>query len=43
MRSAGLPIETLIAYYGLVQQGDETIKARKVILTEQREQLVAKN
>lgn len=42
MRSAGLPIETLIEYYGLVQQGDETNEARKEILIAQREQLVAK-
>jgi DNA-binding transcriptional MerR regulator len=36
MRSAGLPIETLIEYVGLVQQGDDTIEARKEILKEQR-------
>jgi DNA-binding transcriptional MerR regulator len=42
MRSAGLPIDALIEYYGLVQQGDQTIEARKEILTEHREQLVAK-
>jgi MerR family transcriptional regulator, aldehyde-responsive regulator len=42
MRSAGLPIEVLIEYVGLVQQGDMTIKARKEILKEQREQLAAK-
>jgi DNA-binding transcriptional MerR regulator len=42
MRSAGLPIETLIEYIGLVQQGDKTIEARKEILEEQRKQLVAK-
>ena len=42
MRSAGLPIEVLIEYYGLVQQGDQTIEARKAILINQREQLVAK-
>jgi len=42
MRSAGLPIEVLIAYYGLVQQGDQTIEARKGILKEQRAQLAAK-
>ena len=42
MRSAGLPIEVLIKYYGLVQQGDQTIEARKEILKEQRKQLVAK-
>ena len=42
MRSAGLPIDALIEYYGLVQQGDQTIEARKEILNEHREQLVAK-
>jgi DNA-binding transcriptional MerR regulator len=42
MRGAGLPIETLIEYYGLVQQGDQTIEARKAILKKQREQLVVK-
>jgi DNA-binding transcriptional MerR regulator len=42
MRSAGLPIEVLIEYVGLVQQGDLTIEARKEILKEQREQLAAR-
>jgi MerR family transcriptional regulator, aldehyde-responsive regulator len=42
MRSAGLPIEVLIEYVGLVQQGDQTIEARKEILKEQREQLAAR-
>jgi DNA-binding transcriptional MerR regulator len=42
MRSAGLPIEVLIEYVGLVRQGDQTIEARKEILKEQREQLVIK-
>ena len=42
MRSVGLPIEVLIEYYGLVQQGDETIEARKEILIEQRAQLVTR-
>jgi MerR family transcriptional regulator, aldehyde-responsive regulator len=42
MRSAGLPIEVLIAYVGLVQQGDQTIEARKEILKEQRKKLVDK-
>ncbi|MHB8807203.1 MAG: MerR family transcriptional regulator [Anaerolineaceae bacterium] len=42
MRSAGLPIETLIEYMELVQQGDQTIEARKIILKEQRERLVAR-
>jgi DNA-binding transcriptional MerR regulator len=42
MRNAGLPIEVLVEYVGLVQQGDKTIEARKEILKEQREQLVSK-
>src|SRR5215204_1044311 len=42
MRSAGLPIDVLIEYVGLVQQGDKTIEARKEILKEQRELLVAR-
>ena len=42
MRSAGLPIEVLIKYVGLVQQGDATIEARKEILKEQRAQLMAR-
>ncbi len=42
MRSAGIPIETLIEYVGLVQQGDQTIETRKEILKEQREQLAAR-
>jgi DNA-binding transcriptional MerR regulator len=42
MRSAGLPIEVLIEYMGLVQQGDRTIEARKEILKEQRELLAAR-
>ena len=29
MRSAGLPIDVLIEYVSLVQQGDGTIEARK--------------
>ena len=40
MRSAGLPIEVLIKYMGLVQQGDKTNEARKNILKEQRELLL---
>jgi DNA-binding transcriptional MerR regulator len=42
MRSAGLPIEALIEYVRLVQQGDQTIEVRKEILKEQREQLLAR-
>ncbi len=42
MRSAGLPIEVLIEYVGLVQRGDKTIEARKEILKEQRELLAGR-
>ena len=42
MRSAGLPIDVLIGYFNLIQQGDRTIEARKDILKEQRELLVAR-
>ncbi|MGB8213790.1 MAG: MerR family transcriptional regulator [Anaerolineales bacterium] len=42
MRRAGLPVETLIEYVGLVQQGDDTIEARKEILMEQRALLLAR-
>lgn len=42
MRAAGLPVEVLIEYFGLVQQGDETIAARKEILVEQRTLLAAR-
>ena len=42
MRGAGLPIEVLIEYMELVQQGDKTIEARKEILVEQRDVVVAR-
>jgi MerR family transcriptional regulator, aldehyde-responsive regulator len=42
MRDAGLPIEVLIEYLALFQQGDATIEARKALLTEQRDQLIAR-
>jgi DNA-binding transcriptional MerR regulator len=42
MRSAGLPIEALIEYIGLVKQGDKTIGARKEILKEQRDLLITR-
>jgi MerR family transcriptional regulator, aldehyde-responsive regulator len=42
MRSAGLPIEVLIDYMELVQQGDGTIEARKEILKEQRDLLLSR-
>ena len=42
MRSAGLPVEVLIEYIQLVQQGDKTIEARKEILEDQRKHLLIK-
>ena len=39
MRNAGLPIEVLIEYVTLFQQGDVTNEARKELLIEQRKQL----
>lgn len=40
MRSAGLPIETLIEYVGLAEEGDSTITARKELLLDEREKLL---
>ena len=40
MRNAGLPVEVLIEYVTLFQQGDATAEARKEILIEQRDKLV---
>ncbi|MCA9996190.1 MAG: MerR family transcriptional regulator [Anaerolineales bacterium] len=40
MRTAGLPIDVLNEYFALVEQGDETIEARKEILETQRTRLV---
>ncbi len=42
MRSAGLPVEVLIEYVGLSQQGDATIAVRKELLTEQRNRLIVR-
>ncbi|MFC5471210.1 MerR family transcriptional regulator [Cohnella suwonensis] len=42
MRNAGLPIEALMEYVKLFQQGDETIEARKELLNEQRMKLLAR-
>jgi DNA-binding transcriptional MerR regulator len=44
MRGAGLPVEVLIEYVRLyIENGDdETLKARKELLIEQRTQLVAR-
>ncbi|MDK2981747.1 MAG: MerR family transcriptional regulator, aldehyde-responsive regulator [Chloroflexota bacterium] len=42
MRQAGLPIEVLIEYFNLLQDGDETIAERKQILIDQRSKLEIK-
>lgn len=42
MRSAGVPIESLIEYNTLARQGDSTITARKELLIEERKKIVAK-
>jgi DNA-binding transcriptional MerR regulator len=42
MRNAGLPIEILIEYFHLIEQGDQTIEARKKMLIDQRAKLAAK-
>ena len=39
MRAAGLPVEVLIEYVSLFNEGDSTVAARKELLTEQRDQL----
>lgn len=41
MRSAGLPIETMIKYLKLFQEGDDTIPARLELLKGQMEVLTA--
>lgn len=42
MRSAGVSVETLVEYVALFHQGAATIPARKNLLLEQREQIVAR-
>ena len=39
MRSAGVPIEMLIEYVKLYQQGDETLEARKNLLMEAKNEV----
>ena len=40
MRNAGLPVEVMIEYVKLCQQGDDTIPARLQLLLDQRETLL---
>lgn len=42
MRSAGLPIESLIEYMRLYMDGDHTMEARKAILVEERDNLAGR-
>ena len=42
MRSAGVQIEALIKYVDLFQQGDATLDARKALLMDQRDRLMAR-
>jgi MerR family transcriptional regulator, aldehyde-responsive regulator len=42
MRNAGLPIEVLIDYMELIEQGDDTVAARQQILLEQRDLLASR-
>ncbi len=42
MRNAGLPVEAMIEYVRLTQEGDNTIPSRLQLLTEQREALTEK-
>jgi MerR family transcriptional regulator, aldehyde-responsive regulator len=42
MWTAGLPVEVLIEYYRLVQQGDGTMEYRKAILVEHRAEIKAR-
>jgi DNA-binding transcriptional MerR regulator len=42
MRNAGMPVEALIEYVALFQQGDSTSAARKQLLIEQRDLLLQK-
>lgn len=40
MRSAGLPVEAMIEYVRLVQEGDSTLATRLQLLTDQKELLL---
>ena len=41
MRNAGVPVEMLIEYVGLFQEGDSTFKARRDLLVEARSEIQA--
>ncbi|NQX64185.1 MerR family transcriptional regulator [Paenibacillus qinlingensis] len=42
MRGVGLPVETLIDYVRLFQQGEETLETRKELLVEQHKELLTR-
>ena len=42
MRASGVQIEALVEYVALFRQGDETLEARKALLIEQRDQMLAR-
>lgn len=42
MRASGVQIEALVEYVALFQQGDETLEARKALLIEQRDLMLAR-
>jgi len=42
MRAAGVRIEALVQYVALFQEGEDSLEARKAILVEQREELLAR-
>ena len=42
MRNAGMPVEMLIEYVRLFQEGDSTIQARRDLLAEAREEMQRK-
>lgn len=42
MRDAGLPVEVLVKYVSLFQEGDITLETRKSILIEQRDRLISR-
>ena len=42
LRTAGVPVEVLIDYVGLYQQGDTTIEARRELVIEQRMQILTR-
>lgn len=42
MRASGVQIEALVEYVALFRQGDETLEARKALLIEQRDLMLAR-